>query len=59
MMDLLSRLRAGEVLVADGAMGTMLFEYGLPPGECPESLNLADPARLEQVARLYVDAGAD
>jgi 5-methyltetrahydrofolate--homocysteine methyltransferase len=59
MTDLLSRLRAGEVLVADGAMGTLLFDHGLPPGECPESLNLADPVRLEQVARLYVDAGAD
>ena len=59
MTDLLSRLRAGEVLVADGAMGTMLFDRGLPPGECPESLNLAAPVRLEQVARLYVDAGAD
>jgi 5-methyltetrahydrofolate--homocysteine methyltransferase len=59
MTDLLSRLRAGEVLVADGAMGTLLFEHGLPPGECPESINLSDPARLEQIARLYMDAGAD
>lgn len=59
MTDLLSRLRAGDVLVADGAMGTLLFEQGLRPGECPESLNLADPVRLERVARLYMDAGAD
>ena len=59
MTDLMSRLRAGEVLVADGAMGTLLFEHGLPPGECPESLNLSAPARLEEVARLYADAGAD
>ncbi len=59
MTDLLSRLRAGEALVADGAMGTLLFDRGLPPGECPESLNLAHPEILEEVARLYLDAGAD
>jgi 5-methyltetrahydrofolate--homocysteine methyltransferase len=58
MNDLLGRLAAGEVLVADGALGTMLMERGLAPGECPESVNLARPAVLEEIAGLYLEAGA-
>ncbi len=46
-------------MVADGAMGTMLFQRGLKPGECPESLNLTAPEVLEEIAQLYFDAGAD
>jgi 5-methyltetrahydrofolate--homocysteine methyltransferase len=53
------RLAAGDVLVGDGAMGTMLFERGLPPGEPPETVTLARPAVLEEIARLYLEAGAD
>jgi len=45
--------------VADGAMGTMLFERGLPPGEPPETVALARPEVLEEIARLYVEAGAE
>jgi 5-methyltetrahydrofolate--homocysteine methyltransferase len=56
---LLDRLAAGDVLVGDGAMGTMLFQRGLAPGEPPESVTLARPEVLEAIARLYVDAGAD
>jgi 5-methyltetrahydrofolate--homocysteine methyltransferase len=59
MRDLLERVRDGEILVADGAMGTMLMEFGLRPGELPESFNLAHPQMLEEIARLYLEAGAD
>ena len=59
MNDLLERLRSGEILVGDGAMGTMLFERGLQSGECPEAMNLSRPDVLEEIARLYLDAGAD
>ena len=59
MESLLKRLKNGEILVADGAMGTMLFDYGLKPGEPPESFNLTRPEVLEEIARLYLDAGAD
>jgi len=45
--------------VVDGAMGTLLLERGLGPGEPPESITLSRPEVLEEVARLYVDAGAD
>ena len=59
MKPILERLRSGDVLVADGAMGTMLFQRGLQPGQCPESLNLTHPAVLEEIASLYLQAGAD
>jgi 5-methyltetrahydrofolate--homocysteine methyltransferase len=59
MRPLLERLAAGELLVGDGALGTMLLERGLKPGRAPESLTLERPEVLEEVARLYLDAGAD
>ncbi|MGB5846975.1 MAG: homocysteine S-methyltransferase family protein [Ignavibacteriaceae bacterium] len=59
MKPILERIKNGEVLVADGAMGTMLFERGLRPGDCPELLNLTKPEILEEVAQLYFEAGAD
>jgi 5-methyltetrahydrofolate--homocysteine methyltransferase len=59
MAGLLDRLAGGEILVGDGAMGTMLFERGLKTGECPERWNLERPEVLEEIARLYVQAGAD
>mgnify|MGYP001810114032 FL=1 len=36
MKPILERLRAGETLICDGAMGTFLQAKGLQPGECPE-----------------------
>ena len=59
MRDLLERLRAGEVLVGDGAWGTLLMAQGLRPGEPPEAFNLARPEALEEIARQYLEAGAD
>ncbi len=59
MAGLLDRLVGGEILVSDGAMGTMLFERGLKTGECPERWNLERPEVLEEIARLYVQAGSD
>ncbi len=59
MLPLLERINRGEVLLADGAMGTMLFERGLKSGQCPESINLSAPHLLEEIATLYLQAGAD
>jgi 5-methyltetrahydrofolate--homocysteine methyltransferase len=56
---LLERLAAGDRLVGDGAMGTMLLDRGLAPGQPPEAITLTHPAVLEDIARLYLDAGAD
>ena len=59
MAGLLDRLSRGDVLVCDGAMGTMLMERGLRPGECPERWNLDRPDVLTEIASLYATAGAD
>jgi len=59
MASLMDRLAAGEILVGDGAMGTLLMQRGLKPGECPERWNLDRPEILVDIARLYADAGAD
>lgn len=45
-------------LVYDGAMGTMLQQFGLAPGESPDLFCLTNPDAVEQVHRAYVDAGA-
>ena len=55
----MDRIIKGEVLVADGAMGTFLFQKGLKPNKCPEAINLARPELLEEIAGRYLEAGAD
>jgi len=59
MRSLLERLAAGEVLIGDGAWGTLLMTRGLKPGEAPEVINLSRPEVLEEIAWLYLEAGAD
>jgi 5-methyltetrahydrofolate--homocysteine methyltransferase len=59
MPSLTDRVRAGEVLVGDGAWGTQLMARGLEPGDSPEAVNLDDPGILATIAQLYVEAGAD
>lgn len=53
------RVRNGPVVVADGAMGSILMEHGLEPGGCPEAMNMTRPELLETIAGIYVDAGAE
>lgn len=55
----LNRIRAGERLCSDGALGTMLMDRGLSIGDSPESLNLSRPELLAEIASLYLEAGAD
>jgi len=59
MEDLRARLARGEALVGDGALGTLVMERGLPASRPPEWLVLEKPEALVEVARLYVEAGAD
>jgi 5-methyltetrahydrofolate--homocysteine methyltransferase len=47
------------LLVADGAMGTMLQAAGLPAGDAPERWNLEHPDKVADVQRAYVEAGAE
>jgi 5-methyltetrahydrofolate--homocysteine methyltransferase len=55
---LLDRLRS-DVLVFDGAMGTLLFQAGLTPGACPELWNAERPEVLQGIHRAYLEAGSD
>ena len=55
---LLKRLES-EILILDGATGTMLQKKGMKPGSCPEELNLSNPAIIKEVHREYIEAGVD
>jgi 5-methyltetrahydrofolate--homocysteine methyltransferase len=57
--DIISRLKSGRVIVADGATGTMLQAAGLPAGTPPERWVLENPAPLLNLQRAYVEAGSD
>jgi len=58
MPDIYKRL-GRDVLVVDGAMGTMLQRGGVPPEQCPEQLNVTAPEIVEDIHHNYVLAGAD
>ncbi|OMP68117.1 bifunctional homocysteine S-methyltransferase/methylenetetrahydrofolate reductase [Domibacillus epiphyticus] len=55
-MTLLNRLKT-DVLTADGAMGTLLYSYGID--FCYEELNTEKPEIIEKIHKDYIDAGAD
>ena len=56
----ISRLaKAGRTLVSDGAWGTFLQRKGLKPGECPELWCLEHRDAVLDIARSYIEAGAD
>lgn len=59
MKNLLERVKQGEILVSDGAMGTFLFARGLGAGECPESWCVSHPEVVKSIADAYVAAGSD
>ncbi|MFA6127445.1 MAG: homocysteine S-methyltransferase family protein [Bacteroidales bacterium] len=56
---LTERLKKGEIIISDGALGTMLQAAGLEPGICPETWNVDYPDRIEGIARAYSDAGSE
>ena len=51
-------LADGEVVMADGAMGTMLFSSGLQFGDPPEVWNLTHPDIVRRIHRSYLEAGS-
>ncbi len=51
-------LASGEVVVTDGAMGTMLFALGLQNGDSPELWNVEQPDKVRSVHRGYIEAGS-
>ncbi|MDA3929613.1 MAG: homocysteine S-methyltransferase family protein [Prolixibacteraceae bacterium] len=59
MNTIAEKIKAGAILISDGAWGTFLQQMGLQPGECPESWNLKYPDKVLKIAQSYIDAGSD
>ena len=55
-MGLLGKVKT-HVLTADGAIGTVLYGYGLE--YCHEEMNVQRPELIEKIHREYIAAGAD
>jgi len=54
------RARLGShVLVADGAMGTVLYSKGIFINRCFDELNLSSPSLIKETHQEYVKAGAE
>ncbi|MDP2338730.1 MAG: homocysteine S-methyltransferase family protein [Bacteroidota bacterium] len=59
MGKIIQEILKGRVLVSDGAWGTFLQKKGLKPGECPEEWNITRTEDVYDIARSYIEAGAD
>lgn len=55
-MNFLEKMR-NEILIADGAMGTLLYSYG--KDTCYEQLNLSHPEQILRIHKAYLAAGAE
>lgn len=56
-MNVLERLST-EIILADGAMGTMLHAHGVGFDKCFDELNLTHPSAVAEIHRAYIEAGA-
>lgn len=56
MLNLLNSLKE-SILIGDGAMGTLLYSFGID--RCFEELNLTHPDDILHVHQEYIKAGAD
>jgi 5-methyltetrahydrofolate--homocysteine methyltransferase len=54
----LALLARHPTVIADGAMGTMLFSAGLQFGDPPEVWNLSHPDVVRRIHRSYLEAGS-
>jgi 5-methyltetrahydrofolate--homocysteine methyltransferase len=52
-------VKSGRILISDGAWGTFLQKKGLATGECPELWCVDHPDEVLDIAKSYIDAGAD
>lgn len=55
-MSFLEKLNQ-QILIGDGAMGTLLYSYGT--GSCYEELNLSHPEEIRSIHEAYIEAGSD
>lgn len=59
MKRIVEQIKSGKTLISDGAWGTLLQKKGLKPGECPELWCVTHRADVLNIARSYINAGAD
>lgn len=57
--SIVEKVRAGKILVSDGAWGTFLQQKGMQPGECPELWCVDHRQAVLEIAESYIEAGAD
>lgn len=57
-MELKNRL-GKEIIIFDGAMGTMLQQRGLKAGDVPEKLNIEKAEEIVDIHKSYLKAGAE
>ncbi|MGG0719370.1 bifunctional homocysteine S-methyltransferase/methylenetetrahydrofolate reductase [Robertmurraya massiliosenegalensis] len=55
-MSFLEKLKK-QILIADGAMGTLLYSYGTD--SCFEEINLSHPDEIKKIHQAYIKAGSD
>jgi methionine synthase / methylenetetrahydrofolate reductase(NADPH) len=56
IMTFLEKLK-NQILIGDGAMGTLLYSFG--KDSCLEELNLSHPEKIQEIHKAYIKAGAD
>ncbi|MBR6359634.1 MAG: homocysteine S-methyltransferase family protein, partial [Lachnospiraceae bacterium] len=57
-MDIRDRINSG-IFYFDGATGSVLQEWGIRPGELPETWNIIHPDKIAALGRSYFEAGAN
>src|SRR5712691_1425460 len=58
MLEDFRRALAREILLADGAMGTLLVSRGAEASQAKSPLNVTDPETVREIHDDYRDAGA-
>jgi homocysteine S-methyltransferase len=58
-MTQFAEILANRPLLADGAMGTVLYARGIFINRCYDELNLSDPNLIVSVHEEYLQAGAE
>src|SRR3974377_1360655 len=58
-MPQFSDIFANRPVLADGAMGTMLYARGVFINRCFDELNLSDPGMILAIHEEYLQAGAE
>ncbi len=56
--DLFQLIASNPFVIGDGAMGTMIQQFGLTTGGAPELWNVERPDIIRQIYQSYVDAGS-